>query len=74
VPARTSLPGVTMLSAHGIKVLAANLDIAGLAPAAVVCLLGGITILLIVIERIPLIHCVLREPAGEIVMTAQRVP
>jgi hypothetical protein len=53
-----SPPGVTMLSAHGMKVLAANLDIAGLAPAVVVCLLGAITILLTVMPPIPLIHCV----------------
>ena len=53
VPARASPSGATLLSAHGIKVLAANLDIAGLAPAVVVGVLGAITILLTVMPPIP---------------------
>lgn len=53
---RTSLAGVAMLYGHRLATLAANLDTATLAPAAVIFTLAGIAILLAVVQQVLLIR------------------
>jgi hypothetical protein len=58
--ARTSLAGVASLYGHQLKTLAANLDMATLAPAAIVFGLAGVVILLVIAQQILLIRGLLR--------------
>jgi hypothetical protein len=56
---RTSVSGVIILYAHRLRTLTASLDTVTLAPAGVVCLLAGITIVLAVVQQVVLIRCTL---------------
>jgi hypothetical protein len=53
---RTSLGHVTLLYAHQMRLLAANLDSVTLAPAAVIFALAGFAILLALVQPVILVH------------------
>jgi hypothetical protein len=53
---RASVAATAVLYGHGLKELVTNLDSVLLVPAAVVCLLAGITIVLTVAQQIVIIR------------------